>query len=118
MIDISTWEIFFCGARTLIGKRVPDMHRPGTTETVRPVFQLERVPAQQGLQTIVFPVGWFPVRELPLPADVMSTPVRDLGPEEQKVLARAVGKADEMLQQMRAASSGIAITSRMPEAPK
>ena len=112
MIDISTWEIFFVGARTLIGKR------DGQRGSVTPVFQLERAPTPQGMQTIVFPVGWFPVRELRLPADVMSVPVSSLGPAEQKMLAQSVAKADEMLQQMRAASSGIAIASTMPAGPK
>lgn len=118
MIDISTWEIFFVGARTLIGERHPDMHRPGASECVRPVYQIERGPSERGMGTIVFPVGWFPVQELALPADVMSVPVSSLGAAEQKMLAQSVAKADEMLQRMRAASSGIAIASTMPAGPK
>jgi hypothetical protein len=105
--DISDWDIIFIGARTLIGRIDFD--------NVRPVFQIERQPGPQGMQTIVFPVGWFPVKELDLPKDLIRLPVSSLGPAEQRMLARAVEKADELLQQMLAASSGIALVKEMPK---
>jgi hypothetical protein len=112
MIDITTFELFFCGARTLIGKR--QQLTNGSPGRISPVYQLERQPAQHGLATVVYPVGWFPVTELPLPDDAMAFPISKLGPEEQRQLARSCEKAEEMLQQMRAAGSGIALTSQMP----
>lgn len=108
---IEDWEIFFIGARTLIGK----LERTNSGPRISPVFEIARGPAQQGIQTIVFPVGWFPVQSLPLLTDAMSIPVRSLGPSEQRMLANAVEKADEMLGQMRAASSGIALAKAMPK---
>jgi hypothetical protein len=115
VIDVSDWEVFFVGARTLIGKRIPDMHRPGATECISPVFEMVRAPAQNGIQTMVFPVGWFPVQALAIPVDAMSIQVKSLGATEMRGLAKSVEKAAEMLQQMRAAASGIAIATELPK---
>lgn len=117
MTDISTWEIFFVGSRTLIGKTVPDMGEPMPSLFAKasPVYELLRVPSERGIATTIFPVGWFPVDSLPLPRDALAFPISKLGSAEQRQLANGVQKAEEMLQQMRAAASGIALVKDMPK---
>ncbi len=107
-MNIADWEIFFVGARTLIGLR-------SASGEACPVYELLRVPSERGIATTIFPVGWFPVDSLPLPADALAFPVIKLGPAEQRQLANGVQKAEEMLQQMRAAASGIAIAKDLPK---
>jgi hypothetical protein len=114
VIDVSDWEIFFVGARTLIGKRRTDVVT-GIAFDISPVFEMVRAPAQNGIQTMVFPVGWFPVQSLTPPGAVMSIPVKSLGATEMRGLAKSVEEAAEMLQQMRAAASGIAIATELPK---
>jgi len=126
VIDVSDWDVFFVGARTLIGQRLAEVTTGGpdlpagaigrvTGFKIDPVFEMVRAPAQGGIQTMVFPVGWFPVQSLTLPADVMSVPVKSLGATEMRGLTKSVEKATEVLQQMRAAASGIALATELPK---
>lgn len=106
-VEIASWEIFFVGARTLIGRYVSD-------NEISPVYELIRVPSERGIATTIFPVGWFPVDSL-IAENAPSFPISKLGPAEQRQLANGVQKAEEMLQQMRAAASGIAVAKEMPK---
>ncbi len=107
-MNIADWEIFFIGARTLIGLR-------SAAGEACPVYEILRVPSERGIATTIFPVGWFPVDSLQLPLSVAAFPISKLGPAEQRQLANGVQKAEEMLRQMRAAASGIAIAKDLPK---
>lgn len=130
-MNIADWEIFFVGARTLIGKREtfvrgtserlaalgasPERSPVCTVDKIAPVYELLRVPSERGIATTIFPVGWFPVDSLPVPADALAFPISKLGSAERRQLANGVQKAEEMLQQMRAAASGLAIAKDLPK---
>ncbi len=111
ILDITTWELFLCGAMMLIGKRVSN----GVGVEIRPVFQVVRQPHPKGMITQIFPVGFFPIDALPLPSGAVSYPISKLGGEERRHMAHSVAQAEEMLKQMQAAGVGITLAHELPK---
>ena len=124
-MDVSTWHLVFCGARTLIGKiegGVFDPHDPELIEkTISPVFQLVRDlspdPRQPGVMTLIHPVNWYPIESLPMPEGATTYPVASLPSEDRRALAQSCANAEKMIQQMKLAGSGIQLAREMPKVP-
>ena len=111
------WAIVWAFGLTLIGKIVR-----GDYDTLSPVYELRTLVGRQeeglAINRTCNPVGWFSsVRELPIPPSALAVPVSDLAPDERKVLSRAVLACDDLVRQMRAQSSGIAVVHDMPKRP-
>jgi len=125
MLDVSTWHLVFCGARTLIGRLGSKNHvgvYPDTPpDTISPVFQLVRDlspdPRQPGVMTLVHPVNWYPIESLPMPDGATTYPVASLPSEDRRALAQSCANAEKMIQQMKLAGSGIQIAKTMPKVP-
>lgn len=109
MTDISDWSIIMAAGKSFVG------HLTGNG-VLRPAYELQAgiVPAPNGQIARVLmaaPVlGFASLSQLALPSQGCIThAVSSLSPEEAKDLAGAVSQAEQIVQAMRAKSSGLVI---------
>lgn len=112
---LAGWVIAQSNGLTLIG--CPD---PG--RYLSPVFHMQPnlVQGQGGGAAPIhpcFPVFLLAIDHLELPPGALIVPVETLSKPERAQLARFVEQADQMLQQMKAAASGIALAKQIPKLP-
>ena len=132
------WVIAQCHGLTLVGKVGPKPVRVsdgvvgvtrGTSDSARdardgatlsPVYDLKTqlVPGQQGgagIARMAFPLWLLPIMRIDLPDGCLCVSCESLSRTDQLDLKRAIDQAEEMLQQIRAASSGITTARVMPK---
>jgi hypothetical protein len=131
---LSGWVLAQCHGVLLVGKRAgkkvtelgaitfgPDVvtGNDDARQVLSPVFELKAslVPQGNAMGTVhmCFPLWLFTITEVELPAGAIVVTCDSLSLSEQTGLRRAIGAAEELLTQMKAAASGVTLAREMPK---
>lgn len=115
--DIQGWEILLHGGRNYLGRPVGV---PGLqTTTYSPIFELVVQPTPQGVVRVVIPVLLMDVKSLSFPSDTPRVEVNSLPRDDRQQLVKCVEDGEQVLQQLRARSSGIVLAApgQVPSSP-
>jgi hypothetical protein len=120
---LAGWVLAQCHGVLLVGKRALGARRLGepvaSGDALSPVFELkcQLVPQGNAMGTVhmAFPLWLMTITEVELPAGVLVVQCDSLSRSEQAGLMRAIGAAEELLTQMKAAASGVTLAREMPK---